>query len=200
MILSLICLSALQTVNIADYFPTTPGLVRTYEQKGSGTVLTNKVGTPLDMGGVEVIPITESTGSAGDKTTYYRVDQDQVSIVAYDIKHPLVHPFPVLRIGKGELSWEYSGSTATGASGERLLAIVRSRSSGTRNVLGKKVDILTVKMSAAVGFGESGLTFDQRTVYAKGIGMIEQTTTQHLGHSKKAVEQNFSLVGFELPK
>ncbi len=62
MVLSLVLLAATsQASNIAEFFPVVPGTVRTYEQKGKGQdSLINTVGKPLDMGGVDAIPITEN--------------------------------------------------------------------------------------------------------------------------------------------
>jgi hypothetical protein len=194
MILTLICLTAMQAMTAADYFPTTPGLVRTYEHDKAGDLLINKIGEPLDMGGATVTPITESTGASSGKTTYYRVEPDQVSIVAYDLKHPMLTPMPVLKLGNGEVSWNYEGSTAS-KFGERLRAFGKARSAGKRNVLGKKVDVIVVKLSAVVGEGLSGLMFDQTTVYAKGIGMVEQTTVQTLG--KKTIKDKYTLKDIE---
>jgi len=201
MMLSLICLSALQTPTstAADFFPSSPGIVRTYERKGKGDLLTNKIGDSLDMGGASVVPITENTGANGT-TTYYRVQPDQVTIVAYDIKHPMVKPMPVLMLGKGEVTWNYEGSTASGVSGEQLRAFGKAKAGGRMLVkaLGKKVDVVIVNLSVVVGSGMSAVMDDQYTVYGRGIGMIEQRTTQRLGKSK--IEATYLLTGFEPAK
>lgn len=195
MIPILICAGALQTLNAADFFPTAPGTVRTYQQKKSGEILINTVGKPLDAGGATVIPISEGAGTADTKTTYYRVEPTQVTIYAYDVNKPLVVPMPVLKVGTGNVSWDYEGKTATGAAGERLLAHGEERADGQRTILGKKVDVIVVKLKAAVGVGLSGITFEQTTVYARGIGLVEQTTESKLG--KKRDSLSYSLIAFE---
>ena len=190
MIVPLICFAAMQGPTAADFFPTVPGTVRTYEQKGGGSII-NTIGKPLDMGGVSVIPITESPGAGAGKTTYYRVEGDEVSIIAYDVKYPLPTPMPVLRVGNGKTSWDFQGKTAAGAKGERLLARGEAHLAGTRNVLGKKVDSAIVYLRAAVGMGASGYTFEQTTTYGKGIGIVEQKTKFTLG--KKSSETDFKI-------
>lgn len=191
MILPLICFTAIQTPTAADFFPTVPGTVRTYEQKGGGALI-NTIGKPLDMGGASAIPITESPGAGAGKTTYYRVEADQVTIIAYDLKSPLPTPLPVLRIGTGKVAWDFQGKTATGAAGERLLARGEAHLAGTRNILGKRVDVLVVYLRAAIGMGASGYTFEQTTTYGKGLGIVEQKTKFTLG--KKSSESDYKLV------
>ena len=191
MILPLICFTVIQIPTAADFFPTVPGTVRTYEQKG-GEGLINTIGKPLDMGGASAIPITESPGAGAGKTTYYRVEADSVTIIAYDLKAPLPTPLPVLKVGVGKVTWDFQGKTATGATGERMLARGESHLAGVRNILGKKVEVLVVYLRAAIGVGVSGYTFEQTTTYGKGIGIVEQKTKFTLG--KKSNESDYKLV------
>jgi len=195
MILSLICLTALQRATAGDFFPVVPGTVRTYEQKRTGEVLTNSIGNPIELGSMTVVPITEAAGSGSGSTTYYKVGEDDVSIAAYDIKKPMNVPMPILKVGVGKVTWDYQGSTGSGKDAERLLAHGEAHLAGQKLVLGKKIDILTVKLSAAIGIGLSGETFEQTAVYGKGIGLIELTTKTKLG--KKSAEVSYHIVTFE---
>ncbi len=195
MILSLICLAALQSAKASDFFPVLAGTVRTYEQKSKSELLVNTIGKSIDMGGIDVIPVTEITGGSEQRTTYYRVESDQVTIVAYDINKPLAVPMPVLKVGTGKVTWDYQGNTGTGNTGERYLAHGEAKMAGQRSILGKKVDVLIVKLEAAVGGGMAGVTFSQTTVYARNIGMVEQSTIQRLG--KKKIEASYHLVSIE---
>jgi len=191
MILTLLCMAVIQGPSAADFFPVAPGTVRIYEDK-AGSTLTNTIGKLLDSGGVATVPITESIGGEAGKTTYYRVDADQVCIVAYDPKNPLPMPMPIFKLGTGKVAWDYQGKTATGVSGERLLAHGESHLAGQRNVLGKKVDILVVSLAAAIGVGMSGYTFEQTTTYGKGLGIVEQKTKVKLG--KRTTETGYKIV------
>ena len=196
MILTLLGLQALQTGLVSEFFPTAPGTVRTYEEK-KGTILINTIGKPLDMGGVAVTPITESAGGGNGKTTYYRVENDQVSIVAYDVKKPLPISMPVVRIGNGngKVTWDFQGKTAVGSAGERLWARGEAHMAGVKTVLGQKVETLNVYLRAAIGSGMSGYTIEQDTTYGKGLGIVEQKTTFILG--KKKTETNYKLVSIK---
>ncbi len=205
MISALILGLALQTASpttesAADYFPVKPGTVRTYEQKGGAGQLVNVVGSPLDMGGVTVAQITERQGGRPGITTYYRVDSDQVCIVAYDPKHPLPVPMPVLKLNDGKASWDFVGKTKTGPEGERMLAHGDARSAGKREVLGRKVDVIEVKILAHIGVGLSGMAYEQKAVYAKGIGLVELTTKMTLGKSKHPELVTYQLVSIEEAK
>jgi len=198
MILTLACAAALLQGGIAaDYFPTTPGTVRTYEDKTHATLI-NTIGKPLDMGGAAAIPITESVGGEPGKTTYYRIDHDQIVIVAYDLSHPLSDPMPVFKIGTGSTGWDYQGKTATGANGERLLAHGESKFTGKKKVMNREVETLTINLEAFVGQGMSGYKLEQTTVYGKGLGIIEQSTKFTLG--KKSSKSSYKLVNIETPK
>jgi hypothetical protein len=199
MILSLICLSAQQSLNAADYFPCSPGLVRTYQEKKSHTLMVNKVGDALDMGGTPVYPITQSNGGAV-RPTYYRIEQGSVSIVAYDLKHPLPDPMPVLKIAKDEVAWEFHGKTATGPEGEMLRETAKAHLGGTRTILGQKVDVLVVEMRAVRGLGASGVRYQQETIYAKGMGAVEIKTSAWLGSSKKSFDETYELISIEPAK
>lgn len=194
MILTMICFAAMQMPSAADFFHGVPGTVRTYETKGGASDLVDTVGQLMDMGGVDVVPVT-----ANGVTTYYRVQPDQVSVVAYDVKKPMVTPMPILRVGTGKVTWDFQGTTESGLSGERLLEHGEARLGGQRTVLGKKVDILTVKLIAAVGVGISGYTVEQTVVYGKGIGWIESTKKSKLGHGK-TIESSYHIVKMETVK
>jgi len=201
MIPALILSAALQTSAAADFFPLKPGTVYIYEQtKGSAGQLTKVVGDTLDMGGVSVTPISDKQVGGGGATTYYRVDSDQVVIVAYDVKHPMPTPMPLLKLGTGKITWEFSGKTQTGAQGERLLARGEAHSVGQREILGKKVDVIEVRLIAQVGIGMSGLTFDQHAFYARGFGLVEWTSKTKLGNNKKSDESSFKLVDVQEAK
>jgi len=197
MLSTLILALTLQAKVAGDYFPVKTGTTFTYEQKGNALQLTRMIGAPLDMGGVPVIPVTERQGEGAGSTTYYRVDSDQVAIVAYDVKHPLTVPMPLFRVGTGNVVWDYTGKTKTGPEGERLLAHGEAKAAGQREVLGKKVDVIEVKMVAQMGIGMTGLKFDQRAIYAKGIGLVEWTSKTTLGNSKKPDQSSYKLVDMQ---
>ncbi|MDR3688853.1 MAG: hypothetical protein P4L46_05700 [Fimbriimonas sp.] len=191
----------LQASSAGDYFPLKPGTVYTYEQKGKDVQMSKIVGTPLDMGGVAVTPVTDRQIGGGGTTTYYRIDPDQVLIVAYDIKHPLPTPMPLFKLGTGKLTWDFAGSTKTGVEGERLLARGDVHPIGKREVLGKKVDAIEVRIQAQVGIGMSAEIFDQKAIYAKGFGLVEWTSKMTLGNNRKKADQSaYKLVDMQEAK
>ena len=199
MILTLAFAAMLQSGIAADYFPVQPGTVRTYESEDKDrTTLINTIGKPMDMGGVSAIPITESVGGEPGKTTYYRIDQSQIVIVAYTLAHPLADPFPVIKISPGPIGWDYQGKTASGLSGELLRAHGESKPSGMKKSMDKQVDTITVHLKAVIGQGMSGYQLDQTTVYGKGLGIIEQKTIFKLG--TRTSKTAYKLVNIESPK
>ncbi len=195
MILSLICAGVLQSMTASDFFPTTPGIVRVYKDSRTDTLLTNTVRTALDAGGAQIIPITEDFGGATSITTYYKVEGSQVVIYAFDVNHPLPSPMPIFRIGDGKIAWDFQGKTATGTSGEALRLHGQTEPGGQRTVLGKKVDVILSKVAWVQGVGLAEVAYDEKAVYARGLGLVERTTIQYLG--KKKIQNTYKLISFE---
>jgi len=201
MILSLICTMAMRAGGVEEFFPLVPGTRRIYQQKGGdGTQLENFVGKPLDMGGAQAIPVTETQAGQPPKTTYYKLGDGEVTIVAYDIKHPLPAAMPILKLGPGKVEWDFHGATQTGPQGERMLGHGEARSIGMKEVLGKKVDLVEVKLNTQVGSGMSSLIFEQKTIYGRGLGVVEMNTKVRLGKTKQTMETSIKLVSVEPPK
>src|SRR5579884_3442892 len=85
--------------SVADFFPLVPGTLRTFQEQGvSNTVTVDEVGQPVDVGGKPAVPVKTREGTKLVNTTYYRIDGNTVYIVAYDPKHPLPDPMPVLQL------------------------------------------------------------------------------------------------------
>jgi hypothetical protein len=153
----------------------------------------------LDMGGPKAFPVTESSGDRTPVTTYYKLDSDQASIVAFDLTHPMPSPMPILKLGPGKTEWDISGVTKTGPAGERLLGHGEARAAGQKTVLGKKVDVIEVRLKYEIGIGISSLNFDETRIYARGVGLAELTVKARLGKGKVSVSE-FKIVSMELPK
>jgi len=152
------------------------------------------------MGGAQAIPVTETQAGHPPQTTYYQVGDGEILIVAYDLKHPLPTPLPVFKFGSGKVEWEYHGATKIGVEGERMTAHGEARSIGMKEILGKKVDLIEVRLQTQIGSGLSALNYDQRTVYGRGLGVVEMNTKVRLGKGKQTMESSTKLVSFEPPK
>ena len=189
------------SLSAPDFFPLKAGTVITYEDKSRGGQLQRVVSNPMDMGGVPVVPVLDKQGGRQVATTYYRVDSDLVTVIAYDIKHPLSPAMTLFRISGNGATWEYSGKTKVGPDGERLLAKGESKSVGLREVLGKKVESIEVKTITLMGVGMSSLKFESKAIYARGFGLVEWTEKRTLGNSKKSASATYKIVSYdETPK
>jgi len=200
MILTLVLASSLQSYAASEFFPVVNGTVATFQEVGSTFQLVRAVGKALDMGGVPVVPITETETGKSGATVYYKVDADAVSIVASDLKHPLSPPLPIFRIGSKKVEWDYEGKTMTGPQGERLVEHGESHSIGQREFQGKKVDAIEVNLHFSRGVGLTGQEYDQRAVYARGIGLVEFSSKMKLGQSKHVTEIAYKLLSVAPPK
>lgn len=186
----------------ADFFPLKAGSRRTYEEKSIQTsVTTDVVETPVEIKGVMTIPVTTLQNGTKVNTAYYRVDADGVAIVAYDPTNPLPKPLPVMKVaGLEKLVWEpWEGPSSGDKMAEPLSVKGESQLlKGERDVLGKKVPILQVKIVATLGGGAAREQIEQVALYGKGIGLVELTSTTKIA-KRKAVSV-LKLTKIEEPK
>jgi hypothetical protein len=182
----------------AEFFPLVPGTKWHYEEIGTaGAVLyVDHVGTPEEVDGKLAVPVSAFQGNRKLDTTYYRADGEAVLIVGYQPDKPLQVPRPILRVGSGRVRWNFVGDTPFYHDPVPLRMEGEANLRGTREVLGRKVDVLEVKLTAKVG-GDAGTALDirQTTLYGRGIGMIEMTEVGKVG--KSSHRRTLKLVKFE---
>jgi hypothetical protein len=189
------------TFSASDYFPLRTGSRMTYEEKSlqSGTTV-DVVEAPVEINFVKVVPVTTFQNGSKVNTTYYRVDEDGVAIYAYDVKAPLPKPLPVLKVaGAEKVAWRHEGPATTEQVAEAMVMTGEAQMLKTdREVLGKKVPAIQVKIVAIIGGGRAREEIEQVSVYGKGIGLIESTSTTKIG-KRKAVS-TLKLIKIEEPK
>lgn len=185
----------------ADFFPLRTGRRLMYEEKSlqSGTTV-DVVEEPVEINFVKVVPVATFQGGNKMNTAYYRVDSDGVAIVAYDLKMPFERPLPVLKMaGLDKVTWRHEGPATAEKLAEPMAMAGESQMLKTeREVLGKKVPVLQVKITATVGGGQAREEIEQVSLYGKGIGLIESTSTTKIG-KRKAVS-TLKLIKIEEPK
>ncbi|MCB8933192.1 MAG: hypothetical protein H6534_07095 [Chthonomonadaceae bacterium] len=160
----------------ADYFPLVPGTKWHYEEHvGKGvTIHLDEVLEPVDVGGHPATPIASSLNGHVYDTVYYRVVDDTVMLVAYDAKKPLELPVPILKVGDGRIRWEHVGETQLANEPAALSMKCESAPKGEREVLGRRVPVIELKVDASVGGSDmTGIRNRQTAIYAKGIGLVE---------------------------
>ncbi|MGV3617582.1 MAG: hypothetical protein ACO1SV_19835 [Fimbriimonas sp.] len=185
----------------SDYFPLVPGTRTTYEEKTlESVVTTDVVEAPVEIAGVMTTPVTTYQYGKRVNTAYYRVDADSVSIIAYDKANPLPTPLPILKMpGEAKMVWDFSGPGSSEKMAEPLAMKGESEFLKTeREVFGKKVPVLQVRMTAVVGGGKAKEEIEQVAIYGKGIGLIETTSTTKI-NKRKAVSV-LRLTKIEPPK
>lgn len=167
---------ALLGPSAADFFPLVPGTKWHYEEQvgKNVTIHLDEVLAPVEIGGSPATPIASSLSGHVYDTLYYRIVGDTVFLVAYNPKKPLKIPVPVLKVGDGRVKWEYTGETELAEEPAALSMKCESAARGEREVLGKRVPVLELKIDAFVGgAGATGIRNRQTALYAKGIGLIE---------------------------
>lgn len=183
----------------ADFFPLVPGTRRTYEEKLERVTLNmDEVGIPTTVKNVTAIPIVTSEGGKNISTTYYLVDTTAVWIVATNPEHPLPKPIPILQVSGEKTKWSYEGPTDDTKQAEGIAMDGESRILPDRDVLGKKVPILEVKLTTTVGGGFAQEKSEQIALYGKGIGLVQLISKTKVG--KKTVTNELKLVKIEEAK
>jgi len=183
----------------ADFFPLVPGSRRTYEEKLDRVTLnTDEVGIPETVKTITAIPVVTTEGGKAISKTYYQVDSSGVWIVATNVDHPLPKPIPILQISGEKTKWSYEGPTDDSKQAEAIAMEAESRILPDREILGKKVAILEVKLTTAVGGGLAQEKSEQTALYGKGIGLVQLVSKTKVG--KKTVTNELKLVKIEEAK
>lgn len=201
MLATLIAVSlAAQAPSPADFFPLVAGTRRTYEERSNvSAVSVDEVGAPMDFEtGGKAIPVTTREGGREISKMFYRIEGDTLYVVASDPKHPLPQPFPILQIKGEKTNWVYSGPSDDTKYAETVSMTGESRLLPPRDVLGKKLPVLEVKLSTTVGAGNAQEKSDVVATYAKGVGLIQATTKTKVG--KHSATNELKLVKVEEAK
>jgi hypothetical protein len=181
--------------DVSDFFPLHPGDVYTFHESGAGLQddFVDTVGEPMDIAGAQAFPISTKTDQeSGSETTYYRIFENKVIIVAFDPKAPLKEPYSIIQLNDRGQKWNYIGATTLMGVEAALKMEGRSKMIGQREVLGSKVDVLEVVLDATVVDTQAsehmnqpvGLKTKQTALYARGIGLYEMKEEAQLGKQK----------------
>ena len=182
----------------ADFFPLPEGRKSTYEEKSvTYSVTTDVVGKEEEIGQQRGIQVTTFQNNKAISHAYYRVDADAVYLLAYAKENPLPTPMPLFKLGTKKTTWEFGGVTGVREGSEGMKLKGESELKGVQEVLGQKVEVLLVKITAEVGFGASKEIVEQQATYAKGIGLVELTSKTRVG--KRSADSSLKLVKVESP-
>lgn len=178
-----------------DFFNITPGVKRTYTEKGPDGELTtiDEALQPVKFGDGVVTPI--STTAASGKPlgmSYYRITKTGVYQLATQLDKPFKEPVPMLELNKGVGSWKVMLQIGSDERLEVYRISGEARLIGVKDVLGQKVDACEVKTTIEIGGGSAVERTTQRAVYARGIGLVEMTSVAMLG--KQKAERTLKLV------
>lgn len=168
---------ASEEVRASDFFPLDLNRKLVYEQVADKkSTVTDTVGPTIDLGGVRATPIISKQGFLEISKIYYRVTEDQVSIVSYDGKYELKPAIPVFMLRGSKSSWTFEELIQTGidSTSKEGISAKGSATLGPKRIVdGKEVETLEVIQDADVGVPPLVEKIFQRSVYGKGIGLIE---------------------------
>ena len=182
----------------SDFFNLTPGIKRTYVEKGvdGETTTIDEVLAPIKSGDDVVVPVTTTTLAGRPMgSSYYRASKSGVYLIANQIDRPFNQPVPMLELNKDRGSWKVMLQLGKDERLEVYRIQGEARVLGTRDVLGKRVEVCEVKTTVEIGGGAAVERTTQNAIYAKGIGLVEMTSVAMLG--KQKAERTLKLIKIE---
>lgn len=217
LVLALAILSpTLPQTAVSDFFPVKPGSKWVYEETmkqakrpTSTRTYTDSVGEIEEVAGLKAVPLTtrDSQGSS-DKVHYVMRDDSVDILMTFEVDGETVPlMYPVLKTSsERETSWNYAGKTDFAGDPVDMILNATSRPSGTKEVLGQKVETLEVKMDVVINIipedafsslQGSTVQTEQVATYAKGIGLVEVKEKIKIG--KNTMERTRKLVSYSIP-
>ena len=115
-------------------------------------IYTDTAGSQEEFVGLNAIPITTRDSLGGSYKAHYMVKEDAVDILL-SVKvdgEAIPIMYPILKVGEKEAEWNYTGVTDFGGDPAEMALDAKSRLSGTKEVLGNKVETLEVKMTVVL--------------------------------------------------
>jgi len=187
-------------LTVADFWPMTPGLTRTYktlEGKRSAE-LVETVGKPTRIGGKDVVPIITTVGGFDQSHVYYAVENETVMQMAVGDKELLKTPLPIMKVGPTTVKWTYTQLSPVSPKPEPLTVTAESTRKGAKKILGVSREILEIKFEAQSAPGMvPTFKWQETAVYAAGIGQIELDAERTVGTNKATYKSE--LTAFSLP-
>lgn len=182
---------------VEAFFPLDTGRTWVYQDSAvSGDGFVDTVGNSQEVGGKPAVPIITTVSGKVDGSTFYRIENDEVLVVAFEQNNPLPSPYPILKLGSGKNNWEYQGSTQWLGSAAPMTVRGSAKRNGSKQLFGEKRETVQVTLDAVIGNGEGvSIKSKQVCLYAKGIGLVEMTDTTTINKTKS--ERKRTLVSYK---
>jgi hypothetical protein len=180
----------------ATFFPLVAGTKWVYSDTAinqDGYV--DSVGNTQDIAGRPATPIVTTRNGKVDGSTFYRVEDDQVLVVAFEQNRPLGSPYPILKVGPGNVKWTFVGSIQMMGAPAPIAMKGSSKRAGHKELFGSKRDLLEVTIDITIE-ASPGMTVKthQVSTYAEGIGLVELKEKTKV--NKNTSERTRKLVSF----
>lgn len=189
-----IALTVKSASEVEEFFPLDTGRTWTYSDNGTLGGM-DRASAPQKVGDAPATPIVTVIDGKVDGSTFYRIEGDQVLVVAFEQNKPLEAPYPILQLGKGKNTWNYAGATQWLGGPAPMTIKGSTKRAGSREVAGVKRDVIEVTLEAVIG-EESGVNVKSRqvSIYARGVGLIELTDRTTM--KKTTTERKRKLISF----
>lgn len=180
----------------SEFFPLNPG--RTWVYSDSAFQVDgyeDSVGNAQPISGKDATPIVTSFKGKVDGSTFYRVEDDTVWVVAFEQNRPLTSPYPLFKVAKGGANWSYTGSTQWLGASTPITMVGKSKRIGKKEYFGESRELLEVTVDATIGPpGQVNMKSHQVSIYATGIGLVELKDKTTI--NKEIRERKRTLISF----
>lgn len=174
--------------DVKDYFPTAPGTTWTYRDTINKveSECEDKVLGSVTVEGVPTIAIHSRIDDRSFETTYYRIQNGEVILVAFDPKKPLKRPYPVLVLANGGTkNWSKDADTMIFDEVGEINMKCSATQLNQFEYKGERMPAIQVTIKGTVNLGpKSQVKSEQVAIYAKGIGLVRMRETGSFGKQK----------------
>ncbi len=191
-------------IAVEEFFPLKPGTIWRYiEKTGKSEIgVEDRALKPEKVGPREASGIASYINGQLSEMTVYAIFDNTVMLIAVDPKRPFEIPYPMFQGSTTDTSkWRFEGNAQFIAEPTPHVLVGEAKLLPRQEtVLGRKVDVVEVRLKGTLGAAGPGQIFtDRKAKYGRGIGLFQSTESTQMGKEKRVREKKL-VAYFEPPK
>lgn len=183
-----------RAILVDEFFPIKPGTIWRYVEKSGKSEIgvEDRALKPEKVGSREATGFASYINGQLSEMTVYAIDNNTVMLIAVDPKRPFEIPYPIFQGSTSDTSkWRFDGNAQFIAEPTPHVLVGEARLlSRQETVLGRKVDVVEVRLKGTLGAAGLGqILTDRKAKYGKGIGLFQSTESTQMGKEKHVREK-----------
>jgi len=193
-------LGSAPTATVTDFFPMKPGASYVYEENYNGLIdkIVDTFGTQGSMGRFnDVIAITTKIPNLPNQFTYYRIQGNDVQLVAFVDSRPLDKPMPVISFTGKKTDWTWKGAVDYGRGDWKVTLKGKAVLGKNQSVFGADRQMLQVDLTMQIEMSpQEIINLQRQDIYASGLGLFSTNEKTELNEVKAS--RTRKLLSFDL--